>query len=61
MLVTHHEYGSKDINAASKEKFIAHGWEVVRSAAEIEAELRAEIKAEIEQETVKTRGRPRKV
>jgi len=60
MLVTHPEYGSKNIDEAYKEKFVSLGWEVVRSVAEIEAELRAEIKAEIEQETVKTRGRPRK-
>jgi len=72
MLVTHPFYGSKNIDPEYKDKFVANGWEVVRSAAQIMAEIRAEIKAEIEQEEdcgcnkmmpepeTKQRGRPRK-
>jgi hypothetical protein len=76
MLVTHPVYGSKNIDPEYKDKFVANGWEVVRSASQIEAEIRAEITAKVMAEKdqeedcgcnkmmpepeTKQRGRPRK-
>ncbi len=61
MLMAHPIHGAKEIDAEWQHKFIANGWELVKTKEMIEAEIRAEVEAEIRAEMAPKRGRPFKV
>lgn len=54
MLMVHPEYGAKEVDVEWQHKFLAHGWELVKTKEMIEAEIKAEVKAEMKAK----QGRP---
>ena len=50
MLMAHPDYGTKEVDDEWQHKFIAHGWEVIKTREQVEAEIREEVEAKIRAE-----------
>ena len=50
MLMSHPEYGVKEVDDEWQHKFIANGWEVIKTREQVEAEIREEVEAKIRAE-----------
>jgi hypothetical protein len=49
-LMSHPEYGTKEVDAEWQHKFAEHGWELIKTKEQVEAEIRAEVEAKIRAE-----------